>query len=158
MRLNDAVMGAVFILLAGAMIALTFSFPPFPGQKYGPSLFPRIIAGGIILFSALLAMRGMKERRERGGAWLAFDDWTRQPRRLASFALMLAVMAFYIIASEPLGFIVTAFLIQLVLFLWFGVKPVTSVVVAVLTTIMVQYFFGTLMRVPLPRGVLDSLL
>lgn len=158
MRLNDAVMGALFILLAGAMIALTFSFPPFPGQKYGPSLFPRIIAGGIILFSALLVMRGARERREGGGSWLTLEEWTRQPRRLASFALMLAVMIFYIIASEPLGFIVTAFLIQLILFLWFGVKPVNAVVVAVLTTVMVQYFFGTLMRVPLPRGVLDSVL
>ena len=155
MRLNDAVIGTLFILLAGAMIALTFSFPPFPGQKYGPSLFPRIIGSGIILCSALLLVRGLKER---AGGWLELAAWTRRPARLASFAIMLVAMLFYVLASEPLGFIITAFVIQLGLFLWFGVKPVTALIVAVLMTVLVQYFFGNLMRVPLPRGLLDSVL
>lgn len=82
----------------------------------------------------------------------------RRPARLASFALMLGAMVFYLIASEPLGFIPTAFLIQLVLFLWFGVRPVMALIVAAAITIAVQYFFGSLMRVPLPRGILDSVL
>lgn len=158
MRFNDTVVGAVFLLLAGAMIAITFSFPPFPGQKYGPSLFPRIIASGIILCSVLLIMRGVKARREAGASWLVLADWTGQPRRLASFALMLAAMVFYLVASEPLGFIPTAFLIQLVLFLWFGVRTVTAVIVAVVMTLLVHWFFGNLMRIPLPRGILDSVL
>jgi putative tricarboxylic transport membrane protein len=158
MRFNDAVVGALFILLAGAMITLTFAFPPFPGQKYGPSLFPRIIASGIILCSAMLILRGLKERRDAGSPWLGLAAWTRQPHRLASFALMMAAMVFYLLASEPLGFILTAFLIQLCLFLWFGVRPVTALVVAVVMTGLVQYFFGSLMRVPLPRGILDSIL
>lgn len=155
MRFNDAVVGFALIVLAGAMIAMTFAFPPFPGQKYGPSLFPRIIGGGIILFSLLLMLR---EWRGGGRPLLVLDGWARQPRRLASFALMLAAMLFYILASEPLGFMPTAFLTQLVLFLWFGVRPVTALVVATAMTIAVQYFFGNLMRVPLPRGILDSVL
>lgn len=155
MRFNDTVVGAAFLLIAGAMIAMTFSFPPFPGQKYGPSLFPRILGAGIILCSVLLILR---ERRSAGRPWLVIEDWVRQPGRLASFALMLAAMVFYLVASEPLGFIPTAFLIQLGLFLWFGVRPMTALIVAVCMTIAVQYFFGNLMRVPLPRGVLDSVL
>jgi putative tricarboxylic transport membrane protein len=86
------------------------------------------------------------------------EGWVRRPQRLASFALMLAAMVFYLLASEPLGFMPTAFLIQLGLFLWFGVRPVMAVVVAIVMTIAVQYFFGSLMRVPLPRGILDSVL
>jgi putative tricarboxylic transport membrane protein len=155
MRFNDAVVGAAFLLLASAMIAMTFTFPPFPGQKYGPSLFPRIIGAGIIGCSLLLILR---ERRGARRPWLVLDDWARRPARLASFALMLAAMVFYLLASEPLGFIPTAFLIQLGLFLWFGVRPVTAVIVAVGMTIAVQYFFGNLMRVPLPGGILDSVL
>jgi putative tricarboxylic transport membrane protein len=158
MRFNDAVVGALLVLLAGAMIALTLSFPPFPGQKYGPSLFPRIIASGIILCSLMLIVRGVKTHREQGTPWLVLDDWVSQPRRLASFALMLATMAFYLLASEPLGFIPTAFLIQLVLFLWFGVRAVTAVVTSVAMTLLVHWFFGSLMRIPLPRGILDSVL
>ncbi len=155
MRFNDAVVGTAFLLIAGAMIAMTFTFPPFPGQKYGPSLFPRIIGGGIIVFSVLLMLR---EWRAGGRPLLVLDGWIRSPRRLASFALMLAAMVFYLLASEPLGFMPTAFLIQLGLFLWFGVRPIMALVVAIVMTIAVQYFFGSLMRVPLPRGILDSVL
>lgn len=158
MRFNDAIVGAVFMLLAGIMIALTFTFPPFPGQKYGPSLFPRILASGIILCSAILILRGLGARRQGDQPWLRLEAWTRRPGQLASFALMLAAMLFYMLAAEPLGFIPTAFLIQLGLFLWFGVRPITALVVAVIMTLIVQWFFGSMMRVPLPRGILDSVL
>ena len=157
MRFNDAVVGAAFLLIAAAMIAMTFSFPAFPGQQYGPSLFPRIIGAGIIGCSALLIIRGLRERAI-GGRWLTLDGWTGEPHRIASFALMLGAMAFYLVASEPLGFIPCALLIQLILFLWFGVRPVTAVVVAVVMTGLVHWFFSSLMRVPLPRGILDSVL
>jgi putative tricarboxylic transport membrane protein len=155
MRFNDAVVGTAFLLIAGAMIAMTFTFPAFPGQNYGPSLFPRIIGGGIVMCSLLLILR---EWRSGGRPWLVLEDWARRPARLASFALMLGAMVFYLLASEPLGFIPTAFLIQLVLFLWFGVRPIMALIVAAVMTIAVQYFFGSLMRVPLPRGILDSVL
>lgn len=157
MRFNDAVVGAVFLLIAVAMIAMTSAFTAFPGQQYGPSLFPRILGAGIIGCSALLILRGVRERA-MGGRWLALDSWTGEPRRIASFALMLGAMAFYVFASEPLGFIPCAFLIQFVLFLWFGVRPLTAIVVAVVMTLLVHWFFASLMRVPLPRGILDSVL
>lgn len=157
MRFNDAVVGLVFLAIAAAMIAMTFSFPAFPGQQYGPSLFPRILGAGIIGCSVLLMFRGWREHAA-GGRWLLLDGWTSQPRRVASFALMLGAMAFYILASEPLGFIPSAMLIQLVLFLWFGVRPLTAVIVAVGMTLLVHWFFSSMMRVPLPRGILDSVL
>jgi putative tricarboxylic transport membrane protein len=157
MRFNDALFGLAFLVIAGAMIALTFSFPEFPGQQYGPSLFPRIIGAGIIGCSALLIIKGLRERAA-GAPWLALDSWTGEPRRVASFALMLGAMLFYVFASDPLGFIPCALLIQLVLFLWFGVRPVTAVAVAIGMTLLVHWFFSSLMRVPLPRGILDSVL
>ncbi|KPF67538.1 hypothetical protein IP69_12515 [Bosea sp. AAP35] len=155
MRFNDAIFGTAFLVLAIVMIAITFSFPAFPGQNYGPNLFPRIIGGGIVGCSLLLMLR---EWRGGGRPWLVLEDWARRPARLASFALMLAAMVFYLVASEPLGFIPTAFLIQFGLFLWFGVRPLTALIVAIVMTAAVQYFFGSVMRVPLPRGILDSVL
>lgn len=156
MRFNNALLGAIFMVLAGAMLAMTFTFPPFPGQKYGPSLFPRILAGGVIVFSAILMLRSFRSGRRE--PWVELADWVREPRQLASFALMLGAMVFYIVASEPLGFLPTAFIIQLALFFWFGVKPMTAVVVAIVMTGIVYWFFDSLMRVPLPRGILDSVL
>ncbi|MGO4170931.1 tripartite tricarboxylate transporter TctB family protein [Bosea sp. TAF32] len=156
MRFNDTIVGATFIVLAAIMIALTFSFPAFPGQNYGPSLFPRILGTGIILCSLLLILR--ERRLPAAVPWLVLADWVRQPRHIASFALMLAAMLFYLLASEALGFIPCAFLIQLVLFLWFGVRPLTALIVAAAMTALVQWFFGSMMLVPLPRGILDSVL
>ncbi len=156
MRFNDTVVGVAFIAPAAAMIAMTFSFPAFPGQDYGPSLFPRILGAGIIFCSLVLILR---DRRAAVAApWLVMADWVREPRKVASFALMLAAMLFYLFASEPLGFIPCAFLIQIVLFLWFGVRPVTALVVAVGMTALVHWFFSSMMLVPLPRGILDSVL
>ncbi|MGN6097858.1 MAG: tripartite tricarboxylate transporter TctB family protein [Bosea sp. (in: a-proteobacteria)] len=156
MRFNDTVVGVAFIALAAAMIAMTFSFPAFPGQDYGPSLFPRILGAGIIFCSLVLILR---DRRAAVAApWLVMADWVREPRKVASFALMLAAMLFYLFASEPLGFIPCAFLIQIVLFLWFGVRPVTALVVAVGMTALVHWFFSSMMLVALPRGILDSVL
>jgi putative tricarboxylic transport membrane protein len=156
MRFNDTIVGATFIVLAAIMIALTFSFPAFPGQNYGPSLFPRILGAGIILCSLLLILR--ERRLAMPVPWLVLADWVRQRRNIASFGLMLAAMLFYLFASDALGFIPCAFLIQIVLFLWFGVRPVTAVVVAVAMTALVHWFFGSMMLVPLPRGILDSVL
>lgn len=158
MKFNDAIVGAIFIALAAFMIQQSFSFPGFPGQDYGPNLFPRIIAGGMILCALALIAKGFRARSAGVAPWVALDDWTRSPKHIASFALMIAAMVFYVFASEFLGFIITAFVIQLVLFLWFAVRPVTALVVATVSTLVVQYFFVSLMRVPLPRGLLDSIL
>ena len=47
MRLNDALLGALLLGLVGWVWWLTTFFPAFPGQDYGPNLFPRILAIGI---------------------------------------------------------------------------------------------------------------
>lgn len=158
MKFNDAIVGAIFIVIAGLMIQQSFSFPGFPGQDYGPNLFPRIIAGGMILCSLVLIIRGLQAHGAGFGPWLTLDAWTSSPKHVASFALMLAAMVFYVFTSEFLGFIITAFIIQLTLFLWFAVKPWKALLIAAISTMCVQYFFVSLMRVPLPRGLLDSIL
>lgn len=154
MRANDAILGIVIILTSVAMIALTTAFPPFPGQRYGPDLFPRILGAGLIVCGVLLILRGTKERRA-GGRWLEIADWVREPRRLGSFALMIGAVVFYLLAAERLGFVPTGIVILLALFLWFRVRAMVAVPVAVATVVVMQYFFGTLMRVPLPRGLID---
>jgi putative tricarboxylic transport membrane protein len=38
------------------------------------------------------------------------------------------------------------------------VRPVTAAIVAVVMTLIVHWFFSVMMRVPLPRGILDNVL
>ncbi len=154
MRLNDWLLGALLLGFAGWIWWMTTFFPAFPGQDYGPNLFPRILAGGIGVCGAMLVLRGLRQR----APVLALEDWTRDPTRLLSFLLIPAATLFYLLLSDRLGFIPTAFIILLVLFLWFRARPLVALPVAAGMTLVVHWFFSSLMRIPLPRGLMDSVL
>jgi putative tricarboxylic transport membrane protein len=147
----------VLILLSLGMIALTADFPSFPGQKYGPALFPRILGVGVIICGLILIWNGLQARRA-GAPWVAVAPWVYEPWRVTSFFLTIAMLLLYIVASETVGFILIALVFLGSLFLWLGVRPVTAVITTVVATISIQYFFGTLLRVPLPRGWLTNIM
>ena len=157
MRANDILSGLALIVFSLAMMTLTLTFPDFPGQKYGPSLFPRILGAGLILCGAALVRNGLAARRA-GAPWLELAPWTRDPWRVTSFLLTLALLLVYILASEPVGFIPIALAFLLALFVWLGVRLVPAVLIAVVTTIAIHWFFSTMLRVPLPRGWLNAIL
>ncbi|WP_137176564.1 tripartite tricarboxylate transporter TctB family protein [Roseomonas sp. AR75] len=154
MRLNDALLGAILLGFAGWVWWMTTFFPAFPGQDYGPNLFPRILAGAIGVCGLLLILRGLRSR----APLVMLDGWTREPARLVSFLLIPGAALFYILVSDFLGFIPTAFLILLVLALWFRARLLVALPVAAGVTLTVHWFFSGLMRVPLPRGLMDPLL
>ncbi|MFM2149499.1 MAG: hypothetical protein RLZZ187_1805 [Pseudomonadota bacterium] len=154
MRLNDALLGVLLVGFAGWIWWMTGFFPVFPGQDYGPNLFPRILAVGIGLCGLALFVRGLRA----GGRLVVFEDWVSQPARLLSFLLLPGAVLAYILLSERLGFIPTAFVILVTLFLWFRARVAVALPVAAGMTLLVHWFFAGLMRVPLPRGVMDSFL
>jgi putative tricarboxylic transport membrane protein len=157
LRANDILSGLALIVFSLAMIALTLTFPDFPGQKFGPSLFPRVLGVGVILCGAALIRNGFAARRA-GAPWLELAPWTRDPWRVTSFIMTLALLLFYILASESVGFIPIALVFLLALFIWLGVRLVPAVLTAVVTTITIHWFFSTMLRVPLPRGWLNAVL
>jgi putative tricarboxylic transport membrane protein len=157
LRANDAIAGLVLIVLAAVMIALTASFPEFPGQKYGPSLFPRILGTGLIVCGAILMWNGLAARRT-GRSWIEIAPWAREPRRLATFLLVIALLLIYIFVAETIGFIPLALVFLGGLFLWLGVRLWIAAVTAPAVTLIIYWFFASLLRVPLPRGWLNSIL
>jgi len=157
MRTNEAITGAILIALALAMIAYTTTFASFPGQKYGPALFPRLLGLGIIVCGGLLVVRGLLAYRA-GGSHVELAAWSRDPRRVFSFLLVIGVILFYIFFSEPIGFLPVAFGSMLVLFVWFQVRWVVAIPTAAASVWIVHWFFSSLMRVPLPRGLLTNIL
>ena len=97
MRTSNTFAGLFLILVAGAMIYLTLSFPPFPGQQYGPSLFPRILGSGLILCGLLLILRDITSGAR--APVLVRDGWTTQPWRLVSFLLIPATIIVHVTAA-----------------------------------------------------------
>jgi putative tricarboxylic transport membrane protein len=155
MRANDAICGLVLIVFSVAMAVLTIPFPDFPGQKYGPDLLPRILAAGMTVCGILLIKRGLMARRQAGDAWFTIPAWTAMPMKVLRFGLVLASLVFYIVATDTLGFIPVGFVILLVLSMAFGARPLPALLSAAVATLMINYFFSSIMRVPLPRGLLD---
>lgn len=157
MKFNDAVIGIFFVLFGGLLFYVTRDFPPMPGQAYGPDLFPRLIGATMAFAGVLLTAKGLRDRRE-GGAWAVPFEWMHNPRAVSNFVLVAVVLVFYILVSERLGFLITGFFCLLVLLVWLrGFQTwASSGAIALASVPVIQYFFGQLLRVPLPWGVLQA--
>lgn len=92
--------------------------------------------------SAASSPRGVPFRDAAHGWW-----WR-------SGAMLLAV-AFYAVAAERLGFILTALLMLVGTFAALGVPRRQALLVAGLVAVIIYQVFGILLRVPLPRGFLE---
>lgn len=156
MRFNDTISGAVIIAFAATMIALAQRFPGFPGQNYGPALFPTLIGICLVVCGVVLMARGHFDRRIKGEPWIVRERVTG--RDAVSFLLVMGVTLCYILFSDTAGFIASSVAVLLVLYAAFGVKWRVGIPVALGFTLAAQYLFVHLLRIPLPRGWLDSIL
>ncbi|QIE55699.1 tripartite tricarboxylate transporter TctB family protein [Pikeienuella piscinae] len=155
MRLNDAVIGAFLIVFAIAEIAYTTTFPSLHGQDFGPDLFPILIGIGLIICGVALIFRGQAARREAGaGALIALGPWAKDRRMALNLGLLILGVILYILLADPVGFIPVSTALLTVLMLRLRVSALTSVIVAVVTTLVIHSLFAKLLLVPLPWGVL----
>ena len=156
MKLNDAVWGALFLLLGAAVLVHVQSFPSMPGQKVGPALFPGLIAGGLCICALSLIARGVAARVHDGerDRWFGAEAWLRSPHHLLAFFAVLGVNLFYILLVDRLGFIPTGTIYLALLFAVFGVRLRNNLMLAPLITLVIHYAFYKLLRVPLPWGLL----
>ena len=153
MKVNDAISGIFFILFGLLIFYLTRDFPILQGQKYGAALFPRLIGFFMGVGGVALIFRGVRMRD--GAPLVTVMDWVSSPRHLASFFLVIFVLVFYILVSDVLGFIPTAFICLFVLLNWLrGISTwLSSAGISIFAVIVIQQFFGEFLRVPLPWGI-----
>jgi len=156
MHFNDAVSGAVFILLAIGIFATAMTFPALPGQPYGAALFPKIIGAGFGICGLLLVVRGLSAAGRRQPA-LEVEPLLRTPRNAISIILIIGAVVVYILVANWIGFIPVAFALLMGLFLWFRVRPLNALIIAALFTAVTFWFFAYMLRVPLPRGWLTGI-
>ena len=140
------------ILAALGGIILLFSsahFAPLPGQAYGAGTMPRLIGWCAILLGCFMVATSLKHLREMAKPHLA--DWVRTPRLALAALATLAVIVFYILFSEVLGFIPTSFVSLLGLMLVLRTRWLTAVLASAAATLVVYYGFSRMLMVPLPR-------
>ena len=155
MKVGDAILGAFFVLLGASVLWHVRAFPVIPGQKFGAALFPGVVAAGLVICGALLAVRGMRQLT-RGSRAFALDDWARDPLIVARFLSVPAGLLFYVLTSNFLGFHIAASLAMLGWLLVFGLRLLPALVMAICFPVIMHLAFYKILRVPLPWGLLES--
>lgn len=152
MRFNDAIFGAILIAFAIAEIAYTQTFPRLHGQNYGPDLFPIIIGAGLIVCGIILIIKGLAQRVTE--PMVAIGGWAQDRGNILNVLLLLGSIAFYTLFSNWLGFILTSLIILITLLVRLGSSWLTSITVALATTLIIHTLFAKVLLVPLPWGIL----
>ena len=159
MRLPDRVSGLILVGL-GAVAAYGGSLlPPVPGQQVGPNVFPVVVGGGLVLCGVMIAFGVGHTFEDEAEADLAAhsDTDTTPPRgRLWNLRVLIppALLLFYVLASERLGFVVTAAIMVIALSLALGARLRLAIPLAVFAPVGVHLVFAKLLRVALPPGLL----
>jgi putative tricarboxylic transport membrane protein len=149
MRLSDRVSGGVLILLGAAAAAAGSRLPAVPGQDVGPAAFPMVVGIGLVLCGAMIAFgighnfEAPEEEEAPRGRWYGL-------RALLPPALLI----FYVLAVERLGFLLTAAVLVGIAALALGARWRVVVPLALLSPFAVHAVFYKLLRVPLPDGLL----
>ena len=152
--MQDRVAGLLVAALGTAVALYARTFPPMPGQRIGPALFPTIVGLLLVVLGIVLAVaragsdRGMDRARE-----------TRSARRemQGRFAAVVGVLVLYVAGVDWLGFILTGICFLSALMLVFGVRRSWILPMAAAVTLAIHYSFYTVLRVPLPWGLLDAI-
>jgi putative tricarboxylic transport membrane protein len=155
MKLNDAVFGALFLVLALLVLWTIQSYPKIPGQNVGPAAFPGVVAAGLLVCALLLVVQGVRDRH--AVSWFVRGEWTREPHTLIAFGITIGGLLLYVLASDKLGFLITGVVMLASLMLALRVRPLTTLSVAVVATLAIHVAFYKGLRVPLPWGVLPVL-
>ena len=145
-RLSEFQLGVLTAVLAAGLLYASSAFAPIPGQDYGAGTMPRLIAWcGIVLG---LYMMAMSLRTLPAALRPHLSEWTGSRRSVLS---ALAVILFYIVFSETLGFIPTSFIGLFALMLALGSRAHVAALASIATTLAVYYAFSRMLLVPLPR-------
>lgn len=149
MRVNDALIGAVLLVLAAAVGLHARTFPAIPGQQFGAAVFPTAIATALGLLALVLVLQGVR-------AWegpVAWSDWARSRHGPLNLAVAVGGVLIYVLLADRLGFIPCMAALLFALFLVLGARAWVALAAAALVTLLIHLVFVGLLKVPLPRGL-----
>lgn len=170
--MNNILISLGTILLGGVIFFLIRDFPRLDDGHPGPALFPGVLAGLFIVFGISLLVQSLWANLARNRIWKRVEgDLELNPPQVnevgplvpsKSFSFegiinvlcVLASISFYIYFVETLGFLITGFLLLVLLMIKLGVPSWKSGVISLLSTLVIYMLFAKLLKVPLPWGLL----
>ncbi len=154
MKIADIFGGALGILIGLFAIWEGSKMPTDVVMKIGPSFFPNILGGLLIVFSATLIVNAVRGR-SKGKV---------EPYRLADKGtqrglITLAAGIVFCAVLDPLGFIPTSIIFLTFMMLVMGKRnPMLIAVTPALVTLAVWLVFEKVLSLSMPAGVLADFL
>jgi phosphatidylglycerophosphate synthase len=146
---------AVLVTAFGAfLLKESLKLPFFVLEVPGPGFLPVWLAVAIIGMGVALLVQGIRSwsRKSEDGLWPNALGW----RRLAAAAVPLAVGLLFL---ETLGFFLTCLLYVAVVAFGLGIRSWRVLVTLPLAvTVVLHVVFAVMLKVPLPRGILDGII
>ena len=159
MQLSDRLTGGAIAALGSFAFYYGSKLPPVPGQQVGPSAFPMVVGAGLVLCGALIVFGVGRHFEEVAEAEVTSHTAPELLEPLPAWRNWLALLPpalvlFYAMASETLGFLPTAAIMVAAASFAFGAKPKLAIPLAIIAPFVVNLIFLKLLRVPLPGGLL----
>lgn len=134
---------SIIVIYIVMFLFLTQSF----GFKKDAGLFPRILSIGILILNTIQLIKVMTgkilERKRR-------DEI--EPKKLL---IILSASIVYILALQILGFLISSLIYLAVSMYFLRVKNKKLLLLVSIATVVIIYIsFGTLLNVPIPKGIL----
>jgi putative tricarboxylic transport membrane protein len=154
-KLNDAILGSVFLVVALLVFWQARGMPQLANQSFGAGTFPMIIAAMMGTGGLVLIVSGAKTW---SGGLVTLAPWLRSRDGLVRVLSVPVVVAIYALFSDFVGF---ALLVPPLLAsqLWITTRrPLLSVLVALAATGVIWLVFARILLVPLPLGLLTEVI
>jgi putative tricarboxylic transport membrane protein len=159
MRLPDRFTGLFLVGLGAAAAYGGWRLPPVPGQPVGPNVFPLVIGIGLALCGLAIAF-GIGHTFEEEEEIIPFEGGEAPARQGKLYGLRAllppALLLFYVVVADRVGFILTAAIIVYVTATALGARWKLALPLTVGAPIVIHLIFSKLLRVPLPIGLLPT--
>lgn len=154
MRVNDRWMGLILVVAGLAVFLRARTFPTLGGMDYGPDLFPSIAAVGLAGCGLVIALGGRFRQTAPSGETVRAE--ARGPMRpgVVRLAAVPAAVLLVGLGLDPLGFHIAVGMALAGLLAAFGLRPAAAIGVAIPVIFAIHVVFYTILRVPLPWGLL----
>jgi len=156
MRIDNRLVGLAVALLGAFVFVSGYGMPALPHLRFGPGFFPCLVGIGLVLTGAGLIVGRLFDTATKT-KWIAADADLKTAKAGVGLLLMLGGAVFYILVADELGFLLSAMILLWANLWWFWRRPLAALALSFASVVFIQYFFGTLMMVPLPWGLLEPL-
>ncbi|GHB28286.1 tripartite tricarboxylate transporter TctB family protein [Salinicola rhizosphaerae] len=151
--MRDFLLGLVFAIGGGVVIAVAQTYPTMPTLQFGPSLFPSLIGAGMVIGGLLLALTQIRQLKT-AMADRRLPSSRYDVRGLLISLVPCALIVFYILASDVLGAPLCMAMAMIVLMLMRGARLWLALVVSIVVAALIYWLFSSYLLIPLPEGAL----